>query len=100
VLRQNKTILLINVTVLLPIIKHTFNRSKNSIVGTVTRLWARWSRFQFTGRTKDCPRLQNMQSGSGTYLAYYSVGIEVLCWSKVAGLEVNHLPTSSAKVKN
>jgi hypothetical protein len=100
VLRQNKTILLINVTVLWLIIKHIFNRSQNSIVGTVTRLWAGWYGCQLTGRTRDFPCLQNVQSGSGTRLASYSGGIEVLCWSKVAGLEVNHFPTSSAKIKN
>lgn len=60
---------LIKVTVLLPVIKHTFNGSQNSILSTITRLWTRWSGFQFTGRTRDISRLQNIQSGSGTHLA-------------------------------
>ena len=60
---------LIKFTILLPIIKHTFNRSRNSILGTITSLWARWFGFQFMGRTGDISRLQNVQSGSGTHLA-------------------------------
>jgi hypothetical protein len=52
---------LIKVTILLPIIEHIFNRSQNSILGTITSLWARWSGFQFKGRTRyflppECPK--------------------------------------------
>jgi hypothetical protein len=35
---------LIKVTILLPN-EHTFNRSQNSILGTITSLWGRWSGF-------------------------------------------------------
>ena len=52
--------------------------SQSSIFGIVTRLRVGQSRVQMPVWARDLSFLQNVQTGSGTHLAKYSVGTGVL----------------------
>jgi hypothetical protein len=51
-------------------------------------------------RTRYFPVLKNVQAGSGTQPASYSVGMGFFRGAKRPGRDVDHSPPSSAEVKN
>jgi hypothetical protein len=78
----------------------TWFGSQGSSVSIVTRLWAGRSEVQFPIRARDFTPLKNAQTSSGANPAFSSVGTVVLSGIKQPGQEVDHPPSSSAKVKN
>ena len=73
----------------------------SSIIGVLTRLLAGWSGVQILAGARDVSLLQDVRTGSEAHKAPYSAGYRASFLEAVQPEpEINHSPTSGAKVKN